>query len=136
MQLTHFLITTFAASALAVKFLNVVDTACQRYDGTYVPVTAAQFKDIILQEYPVATLIPEMSRSLHQSPEDRKSCPSNSDDTYKWIPVPQWHVGSPWSVDNSAGALAIVYYKETDTYNVCRYLAAAQSSHGYAGFCK
>lgn len=85
MQLQYLLpATLFAASTLAAKFNGFSDTACQKYDGTYVAVTAAQLQDIVVQEWPTVAAIPEASRGL-SSPEDKKKCPSNEDDTYKWV---------------------------------------------------
>ncbi|KAI4950410.1 hypothetical protein J4E91_004292 [Alternaria rosae] len=134
MQLQHILpAALFAASTLAKKFNGFSDTACQKYDGTYVAVTAAQLQDIVVQEWPTVAAIPEASRGL-SSPEDKTKCPSNEDDTYKWISVPQWQQGSQWPAGNG-GAVAVVYYKDTDTYSLCRYLAAAQAD-GYKGACR
>ncbi|KAH8731100.1 hypothetical protein GQ44DRAFT_822678 [Phaeosphaeriaceae sp. PMI808] len=131
MQLTHFLTTTFAASALAATFIGFSDTACQRYDGTYATVTGAQLQDIAVNKYPTTNTVLEASRYFTR-PGERETCPSNSDDTYKWVSVPQWQEGSLWS---GGGAIATVYYKETDTYRLCRHLANVQRD-GYAGRCR
>jgi hypothetical protein len=50
------------------------------------------------------------------------------------IQIPQWEQGSQFPAGNG-GAVAVVYYKDTDTYSLCRYLAAAQQD-GYAGMCR
>ncbi|KAI4681808.1 uncharacterized protein J4E84_007404 [Alternaria hordeiaustralica] len=134
MQLQYLLPAAFlAASTMAAKFNGFSNIACQQYDGTYIPLTATQLQDIVVKNWATTQEIPEASRSF-TAPDDRKLCPSNSDDTYKWVSIPQWGQGSKWPAGNG-GALAVVYYKETDTYNVCRYLAAAQAD-GYKGACK
>jgi hypothetical protein len=74
----------FAASALAAKFNAFSDIACQQYDGTYIPVTGAQLQDIVLQEWPTVKTTPGASRGLITA-ADRKNCPPNEDDTYKWV---------------------------------------------------
>jgi Na+-translocating ferredoxin:NAD+ oxidoreductase RnfG subunit len=48
--------------------------------------------------------------------------------------VPQWPTSDEFG-PNNGGAVAAVYYKDTDTYNLCRYLAAVQQD-GYAGQCR
>ncbi|PVH94285.1 hypothetical protein DM02DRAFT_539770 [Periconia macrospinosa] len=128
MQLPQLLILAFAASASAAKFNFYADQSCQRYDETYVTVTAAQLQDLTVQGWPTTRDEPYASAFLG-SPEEKKRCPSNSDDTFKW-----WSVGNAWGPGNG-GAIAVVYYKETDTYNFCQPLASALSN-GYAGFCK
>jgi hypothetical protein len=85
MQLQHVLpVVLFAASALAATFNGFSDTACQRYDGMYIPVTAAQLQDLVVQEWPTTEAVPEASRAL-TAPDDKKKCPPNEDDTYKWV---------------------------------------------------
>lgn len=84
MQLTHFLTAAFAASALAATFNGFSDTSCEKYGRTYVTVTAAQLKDLAVQQYPAADKIPQASGFLN-TPIYKKKCPSNSDDTYKWV---------------------------------------------------
>ncbi|ORY14000.1 hypothetical protein BCR34DRAFT_480072, partial [Clohesyomyces aquaticus] len=102
-----------------------------RYDGTYVTVTSAQLQDLTVQEYPTTPELSDASLFL-LSAEDKKRCPSNSDNTYKW--VLQWQVGSKYG-PGAGGAIAVVYYKESDTYSFCHSLANAGSS-GYQGFRK
>lgn len=134
MQLQHLIPAAFfSASAVAATFNGFSDAACQRYDGTYIPVTAAQLQDLVVQEWATADAVPEASRFL-TTPDDKKKCPSNEDDTYKWVQIPQWEQGSQFPAGNG-GAVAVVYYKDTDTYSLCRYLAAAQQD-GYAGMCR
>jgi hypothetical protein len=85
MQLQHLIPAAFfSASALAATFNGFSDTACQRYDGTYIPVTAAQLQDLVVQEWATTGAVPEASRFL-TTPDDKKKCPSNEDDTYKWV---------------------------------------------------
>ena len=133
MQFSQLLIFAFAASVSAAKFKFYADQTCQKYDETYVTVTAAQLQDLTVQGWPTTPDEPNASAFLG-SPEDKKRCPSNSDNTFKWIDVPQWSVGNAWGPGNG-GAIAVVYYKETDTYNFCQPLASALSN-GYVGFCK
>jgi hypothetical protein len=142
----------FAASTLAAKWEGFSDISCQRYSGDYKLVTVAEQQKIILDAWAGTSSIPETSRAF--SP--RGSCPSNSDDTYKWvscrsvtifsssftakrpfvqISVPQWRdvptrFGSP-----QGGSIAVVYFKETDTYHNCGYLSSVQPN-GYKGNCK
>ncbi|KAH7356075.1 hypothetical protein BKA66DRAFT_574821 [Pyrenochaeta sp. MPI-SDFR-AT-0127] len=132
MQLIHFLTAALVATAHAATFKGFSNKACQRYDGTYVTVTAAQLKDLAVQGYPVADVVPQASSFF--TPNIKAICPSNSDDTYKWIDVPQWQEGNVWGPGNG-GAIAVVYYKQTDTYNLCIYAANAQTD-GYGGSCK
>jgi hypothetical protein len=73
-----------AASALAAKFNAFSDIACQQYDGTYIPVTGSQLQDLVVQDWPTVNANPEASRGL-TSAADRKNCPPNEDDTYKWV---------------------------------------------------
>ena len=85
MKLQHLVPAVFfSASALAATFNGFSDTACQRYDGTYIPVTAAQLQDLVVQEWATTDAVPEASRFL-TTPDDKKKCPSNEDDTYKWV---------------------------------------------------
>jgi hypothetical protein len=84
MKLLQTLPVILAASANAAKFLGFSDTACQKYDGTYVALTGPQLQDIVAQKYEAQIpLIPEASRYFDR-PGEKETCPSNSDDTYKW----------------------------------------------------
>jgi hypothetical protein len=85
MQFQHLIPTAFfAASALAATFNGFSDSACQRYDGTSIPVAAAQLQDLVVQEWSTKSLVPEGSRFL-TTPDDKKKCPPNEDDSYKWV---------------------------------------------------
>ena len=104
MQLQHLIpAALFSASALAATFNGFSDTACQRYDGTYIPVTAAQLQDLVVQEWATTDAVPEASRFL-TTPDDKKNCPSNEDDTYKWVSLhdlgvlPVINTLHPWCV--------------------------------------
>lgn len=84
MQLTYFLTAAFAASATAAKFNNFADTECQKYGGEYVKVTAGELQKIAQETYASSPTIGEASRFLSTA-DDKRKCPSNSDDTYKWV---------------------------------------------------
>lgn len=84
MHLLSFLPLVFLPSAYATTFHYFTDKTCQKYDGTYVTVTADELKDLAVQEYPTADVSPQASRFL-TTPDDKIRCPSNSDDTFKWV---------------------------------------------------
>ena len=71
----------FAASTLATEWKGFYDVSCQRYLGDYKLVTLAEQQEIIVRDWAKTASIPETSRAF--SPPG--SCPSNSDDTYKWV---------------------------------------------------
>ncbi|CAA9962609.1 hypothetical protein CFE70_006040 [Pyrenophora teres f. teres 0-1] len=125
----------FAALAASVTFNGVRDTACQRWDGSYAPVSTAQLEKYILEGYPSAKLQGDSDRQW-SGIQKSKICPPNSDNQYAWIRIPEWTEGAPEKVAQQSGSLAVIYYKETDTYNVCTYLASIQHNIPYAGFCK
>jgi len=50
------------------------------------------------------------------------------------VDVPQWQVEDPSSKPSQGGSVAVVYYKGSDTYSVCSYLAGDQRD-GYPGSC-
>ncbi|PZD01952.1 hypothetical protein A1F95_02060 [Pyrenophora tritici-repentis] len=104
------------AAALAATFNGVRDTACQRYDSNYATVSAAQLEKHILAGYPSAKKQADSGRTW--AGPRLALCPSNSDDTYAWIPVSEWSEGAPKNYADQSGMVAVVYYKETDTYNV------------------
>ncbi|PVH94698.1 hypothetical protein DM02DRAFT_572478 [Periconia macrospinosa] len=131
MQFTYLLASALAASVSAATFKNFVDKSCQKWNGDYVPITAAQQEEIVAQRFPSEPSTPEASYFF--DPETKIICPSNSDDTYKWVVIPPWQE-APEGFSGGGGAIAVVYYNETDTYSACLYLASLQAT-GYAGFC-
>jgi hypothetical protein len=95
MQLQHILpAALFAASTLAAKFNGFSDIACQQYDGTYIPMKATQLQEIVVKDWAATQEYPEASRSF-TAPDDKKNCPSNSDDTYKWVSLTIFVFPSP-----------------------------------------
>lgn len=88
MQFSQLLVLAFAAAAsaapAAAKFNFFTNQSCQRYDQTYVTVTAAQLQQLTAQNWATTPTLERASASLG-GPEDKKRCPSNSDDTYKWV---------------------------------------------------
>jgi hypothetical protein len=93
MKLFHFTPAIFATSALATTFIGFGDTACQAYNGSYVSVTKAELENIVKTRYEAQVpLIPEASR-FFTNPGENKTCPSNSDDTYKWVSHARGDVG-------------------------------------------
>ncbi|PVH96801.1 hypothetical protein DM02DRAFT_486106, partial [Periconia macrospinosa] len=114
----------FVAAASAAKFKYFTDQSCQIYNESYLTVTSAELKDLVIQSWPTTTAESYDSNLFL----DKKKCPRNTDNNFKW-----WQVDNPWS--SPGGAIAVVYYKETDTYNLCDLLAATLSN-GYQGFCK
>ncbi|XP_014555977.1 hypothetical protein COCVIDRAFT_101025 [Bipolaris victoriae FI3] len=131
MRFLQIIPAVFAASTLAVKFENFVDTACQRYSGDYRLITVADQEKVVLDTWAKTVTGQETSRAF--SPKG--SCPSNADDTHKWISMPQWNDEETRFGRTAGGAIAVVYFNETDTYHACRYLASVQPN-GYAGFCR
>ncbi|EUC49950.1 hypothetical protein COCMIDRAFT_83440 [Bipolaris oryzae ATCC 44560] len=131
MRFLQIIPAVFAASTLAAKFENFVDTSCQRYSADYKLITVAEQEKLIVDSWAKTPTSQETSRAF--SPKG--SCPSNADDTYKWITVPQWNDVPTRFGRPGGGSIAVVYFNETDTYHVCRYLASVQPN-GYAGFCK
>ncbi|KAH4102145.1 hypothetical protein HBH46_130540 [Parastagonospora nodorum] len=123
--------TLFASSALAANFVGFSSAACQKGDGAYVQLSASQIQDYVVKNYPGSELIPTASLSF---PND-KSCPSNTEDTYKYVSIPPWQGDYSGPGKGAGGSVAVVYYKETDTYRACRYIAYAQRN-GYRGDCK
>jgi hypothetical protein len=98
MQLQHLIPAAFfAASALAATFNGFYDTECQRYGGTYIPVTAAQLQDLVVQEWPTAPVVGDASRFLNW-PGDETKCPSNEDNTYKWVSSPVTNTRHRWCI--------------------------------------
>ncbi|RMZ69226.1 hypothetical protein GMOD_00003167 [Pyrenophora seminiperda CCB06] len=137
MQLTTALLSlllTSSATVTATTFNNFRDLTCQVWNGSYVTVTKTDLEQVVKNGYASASpLIPNAS-SLFFTDAEKKKCPSNSEDTYKWVNVPQWYAGYPKGPGEGA-AVAVVYYKETDTYNLCRNMGNVQPN-GYAGLCK
>lgn len=84
MQLTYLLTTAFAASALGATFNHFQDKSCQNGVGVYVDLTAAEQQAIIEEKY-ASSASTEQASGFLSSPDDRRRCPSNSDDTYKWV---------------------------------------------------
>ncbi|ORY12448.1 hypothetical protein BCR34DRAFT_536993 [Clohesyomyces aquaticus] len=111
-------------------FRGFADWTCQRSDEKYVTVSAAQLQDLAVQQWATADHTPQASWFFNW--KEKEICPSNSDDTYAWLDVPQWQEDSQHG--GGGGKMAVVYYKETDTYALCIVLAAVVG--GYAGQCK
>ncbi|CAA9958046.1 hypothetical protein CFE70_001600 [Pyrenophora teres f. teres 0-1] len=133
MRLTNLLPAIFAASASATTFVGFVDNACQRADGRMIDLSAKELQDIIVKGFPSGTVDTEAHRAW-TTPDDRRRCPRNADDTSRWVDIPQWRAGDPSGKPAPGGAVAVTYYKGTDTYSVCSYLPAAQGN-GYPGSC-
>ncbi|USP81993.1 hypothetical protein yc1106_09267 [Curvularia clavata] len=128
MQFRHILPALFVTSGLAAKFERFKDATCQNYAGKYSLVTEKQLEDLVVQGYPTARVEQNLSLNF-------PDCPSNKDDTFRFVYVPQWSdEGSKYPKGNGGG-VAVVYYDDTDTYLACIYLASVQPN-GYAGFCK
>jgi len=84
MRFTTLVVLPAAALAASITFNGVRDTACQRWDGSYATVTAAQLKKIIVDSYPSAKLEGDSDRAWG-SPYYEKICPPNSDNKYAWV---------------------------------------------------
>ncbi|PZD27817.1 hypothetical protein A1F96_06406 [Pyrenophora tritici-repentis] len=110
MRFTNLLPAVFAASASATTFIGFVDNACQRADGSMIEVSAKELQNIIVKTFPSGQAVGEAHRAW-DTPDDRLRCPSNADDTYKWIDIPQWQAGSASGQPSQGGALAVTYYK-------------------------
>ena len=163
MRFTNLVVLPAAALAASITFNGVRDTACQRWDGSYATVTAAQLEKIIVDGYPSAKLEGDSDRAW--GPYYEKICPPNSDNKYAWVrrrvffssfqylllvdvlllwltKLDQYRLRSR----NGLKALpprwqprAVCWLssttRKTDTYNVCTYLAAVQHDIPYAGLC-
>lgn len=85
MRFLQIIPAVFAASTLAAKFEGFVDISCQRYSGDYRLITAADQQKIVVDKWASTVTAQETSRAF--SPKG--ICPSNADDTYKWVSFAQ-----------------------------------------------
>lgn len=81
MQFPQVLLLAFAAAASAAKFKFFDDQSCQAYDKSYITVTSAQLKDLVIQSWPT-TAASSWDSNLFL---DKEKCPRPSDNTVKWV---------------------------------------------------
>jgi hypothetical protein len=81
MQFLHIIPALFAASTLATTFTGFQDISCQDAAGSLQFVSAADQERIVADTFATTEWDYEASRAF--SPPG--SCPSNKDDTFKWV---------------------------------------------------
>ena len=84
MHLTNVLPALFVASASAATFVGFIDNSCMRPDGRSIAISATELEDIVVNAFPSTPVAAEASRMWTTS-DDQLRCPSNADDTYKWV---------------------------------------------------
>lgn len=73
-----------ASTATATTFNNFRDLSCQVWNKTYVSVSKTDLENLVKDKYATTPTFSQSSR-LFFTDAEKKKCPPNSDDTYKWV---------------------------------------------------
>ena len=74
-----------ASTATATTFNNFRDISCQVWNQSYVEVTKAALEKVVQNGYATARFTESNASGYFFTPEERKKCPPNSDNNFKWV---------------------------------------------------